>query len=70
MSQVQRLQRFATYGYLKQVVLKMIASDLADSTGGDKLGEAQSEAVSMVTALRLAAFPCLSLLCLALPPTC
>lgn len=52
MSQVQRLQRFATYGYLKQVVLKMIASDLADSTGGDKLGDDQSEAVSMVTALR------------------
>ncbi|KAL3141930.1 hypothetical protein ABBQ32_004581 [Trebouxia sp. C0010 RCD-2024] len=51
-SVVQRLQRFATYGYLKQVVLKMIASDLADSTGGDKLGDDQSEAVSMVTALR------------------
>ena len=54
---MQRLQRFATYGYLKQVVLKMIASDLADSTGGDKLGEEQSEAVSMVTALRFAACP-------------
>lgn len=50
--QVQRLQRFATYGYLKQVVLKMIASDLADSTDGDKLSDDQSEAISMVTALR------------------
>ena len=53
--QVQRLQRFATYGYLKQVVLKMIAADLADSMDADKLSEDQSEAVSMVTALRSAA---------------
>ena len=50
--QVQRLQRFATYGYLKQVVLKMIAADLADGTGADLLGDDQSEAISMVTALR------------------
>ena len=35
----------------------MIASDLADSTDGDKLSEDQSEAVSMVTALRSAALP-------------
>ncbi|KAL0030347.1 hypothetical protein WJX77_011206 [Trebouxia sp. C0004] len=51
-SVVQRLQRFATYGYLKQVVLKMIAADLADGTGADLLGDDQSEAISMVTALR------------------
>lgn len=50
--QVQRLQRFATYGYLKQVVLKMIAADLADGTGADLLSDDQSEAISMVTALR------------------
>lgn len=63
--QVQRLQRFATYGYLKQVVLKMIAADLADSMDADKLSEDQSEAVSMVTALRspapaLPELPCLA----------
>ena len=50
--QVQRLQRFATYGYLKQVVLKMIAADLAVSSSADLLGEDQCEAISMVTALR------------------
>ena len=48
--QVQRLQRFATYGYLKQIVLKMIASDLADPHGS--LSDEQSEALDMVTALR------------------
>lgn len=51
--QVQRLQRFATYGYLKQVVLKMIAADLAVGSGADLLSEDQCEAISMVTALRL-----------------
>ena len=50
--QVQRLQRFATYGYLKQVVLKMIAADLAVGSGADLLSEDQCEAISMVTALR------------------
>lgn len=49
-SVVQRLQRFATYGYLKQIVLKMIAADLADGKGS--LGDEQSEALDMVTALR------------------
>lgn len=49
--QVQRLQRFATYGYLKQVVLKMIASDLTDhSLNG--LKNHQCEAEDMVSALR------------------
>ncbi len=52
--QVQRLQRFATYGYLKQVVLKMIAADLADGSKAELLSDDQSEAISMVTALRLA----------------
>ena len=47
---MQRLQRFATYGYLKQIVLKMIAADLADGKGS--LGDEQSEALDMVTALR------------------
>ena len=37
----------------------MIASDLADSMDTEKLTDDQSEAVSMVTALRLAALPCL-----------
>lgn len=48
--QVQRLQRFATYGYLKQIVLKMIAADLADGKGS--LEGEPSEALDMVTALR------------------
>lgn len=52
MVQVQRLQRFATYGYLKQVVLKMIAADLAEGATSDMLNDDQSEAISMVTALR------------------
>jgi len=33
-------------------VLKMIAADLADGTGADLLSDDQSEAISMVTALR------------------
>ena len=49
--QVQRLQRFATYGYLKQIVLKMIAADLADGLGGG-LSDAESEAEDMVCSLR------------------
>lgn len=38
----------------------MIASDLADSTDADKLSDEQSEAISMVTALRSVALPCLN----------
>lgn len=49
--QVQRLQRFATYGYLKQVVLKMIAADLAVGIGNG-LKDSQCEASDMVSALR------------------
>lgn len=48
--QVQRLQRFATYGLLKQVVLKMIADELQDASADDN----GSETTSMVIALRWA----------------
>ena len=48
--QVQRLQRFATYGLLKQVVLKMIADELQDASADDN----GSETTNMVIALRWA----------------
>ena len=65
--QVQRLQRFATYGYLKQVVLKMIAADLADGIGNG-LEPSQCEAEDMVSALRDAfALSCRAVLCCAVP---
>ena len=64
--QVQRLQRFATYGYLKQVVLKMIAADLADGIGNG-LESSECEAEDMVSALRYAsALSCCAVLCCAL----
>ena len=46
--QVQRLQRFATYGLLKQVVLKMIADELQDASADDN----GSETTNMVITLR------------------
>ena len=48
--QVQRLQRFATYGLLKQVVLKMIADELQDASADDN----GSVTTNMVIALRWA----------------
>lgn len=43
-AQVQRLQRHATYGHLKQLVLRMIAEDV--------LVETETQATNMLTALR------------------
>ena len=41
---MQRLQRHATYGHLKQLVLRMIAEDV--------LAETETQATNMLTALR------------------
>ena len=41
---MQRLQRHATYGHLKQLVLRMIAEDV--------LVETETQATNMLTALR------------------
>ena len=46
-AQVQRLQRHATYGHLKQLVLRMIAEDV--------LVETETQATNMLTALRCGA---------------
>ncbi len=43
-AQVQRLQRHATYGHLKQLVLRMIAEDV--------LAETETQAADMLSALR------------------
>jgi len=45
-AQVQRLQRHATYGHLKQLVLRMIAEDV--------LAETETQAADMLSALRCA----------------
>ena len=46
---MQRLQRHATYGHLKQLVLRMIAEDV--------LAETATQATNMLTALRCGASP-------------
>ena len=46
-AQVQRLQRHATYGHLKQLVLRMIAEDV--------LVETETQASNMLSALRCGA---------------
>lgn len=47
---MQRLQRHATYGHLKQLVLRMIAEDV--------LVETETQATNMLTALRCGARTC------------